>query len=75
MEVFYHGMENSRLKITQETVLRVDNPGQTQTTFKFFEHLKVLYHWIEDSILRIAQTRAFLEIIHPDQPLNMFKFL
>ena len=48
--------------------------GQTQTTFKFFSHLKVLYHWIEESISRIAQTTTFLRIIHPGQTLKMIKF-
>ena len=55
------------MKITHNTFLILVNPAQTQTTFKFFSHFKVLYHWIEDSISRIAQTTTFLRIIHPVQ--------
>ena len=36
LNVFYHWMEDSRLKITQKSFLRIVNPGQAQTAFKFF---------------------------------------
>ena len=40
LTICYHWIEDSRLKITRKTFLKVVNPGHTQATLKFFQTLE-----------------------------------
>ena len=47
LKVFYHWMEDSRLKITQKSFRRIVNPGQTQTTIYIY-----IYYYVQGCLMQ-----------------------